>query len=335
MNKYDSDKINEIASEINIFDFIKRYQDPCGRHGSLWVFHCNNNIDKNGSLIVNTEKNFYKCFSCGSGTNALSYLIKEQGMSFAQACHEICEYTGNKDIDMQEPSDSMMFLKKLKRSSSSDVSHKDRIYQTYDEYDKFSKEPSKLWIDEGITEETQRLYDIRTQPERNRILYPIYDADGRYICFKARSTLDKDLLDKLHIPKYKYVGTPGYCDYFVGMNVAKQEIIKKDEIIIFEGIKSCMKAYQYGFKNSVSAETCCLNKFQIHLLLKMQIKNVVIAFDKDKSKSDAIKNTQILQRFSNIYVVIDKTGLLQEKESPVDEGEQIWNILYKNKEKIK
>lgn len=334
MNKYDSEKINEIASNIDILNFIGRYQEPCGRRGNLWIFHCNNNTDINGSLIVNTDKNFYKCFSCGSGTNALTYLIKERGMSFPDACREICNYTGRDDIEIIEPSDSMRFLKRLNKTVNTTDRHPKREYQDYADYDKFSKQPSQLWIEEGITAETQSIYDIRTQPERNRILYPIYDADGRFICAKARSTLSKEVLDKLKIPKYKYVGSPGYCDYFVGMKIAEPAIRQLNEIIIFEGIKSCMKAYQYGFKNSVSAETCCLNRYQINILLKMQIKNVVIAFDQDKSIDDATKNTEILRRFANIYVIIDKYTMLNKKDSPVDQGEETWKILYNNKERI-
>ncbi len=334
MNKIDSEKINDLANGINIFEFIKEYQDPCERRGNLWVFHCNNNSDSTSSLVVNPEKNFYKCFSCGSGTNALSYLIKEQGMSFYQACKKICDYTGTHDIDIREKSETLKFFKHLNKKPSAATRKPERIYQNYEDYDKFSKEPSQMWINEGISAEVQKIYDIRTQPERNRILYPIYDKDGRYICSKARSTLSKEVLDKLGIPKYKYIGSPGYCDYFVGMKIAKPEIERTGEIIIFEGIKSCMLAYQYGFKNAVSAETCCLNKFQIDLLLKMYVKRVVIAFDQDKSKRDMIKNTSILQRFTNIYVVIDRKHLLHPKDSPVDRGKEVWEILYNDKESV-
>jgi DNA primase len=334
MNKYDSEKINELANGIDLLELILQYQEPYHKDGRLWVFHCNNNPDTTGSLVVNPEQNYYKCYSCGSGSNALSYLIKERHMNFYQAARKICEYTGAKDIDVAEPSETMKFLRKLKRKAEKPVKRCDRVYQNYDDYDKLSKAPAQLWIDEGISAEIQRLYDVRTQPEYNRILYPIYDCDGRYICPKARSTLPKEMLDKLGLPKYKYLGSPGYCDYLVGERVANEEINKKSEIIIFEGIKSCMLAYQYGFKNTVAAETSVLNKAQVNLILKMRVKNVVIAFDHDKSKSDMIKNTEILRRFANVYVVVDKYNLLMPKDSPVDRGADVWNKLYNLKEKV-
>ena len=333
MNKCDSDKINELANGIDLLQFILQYQEPYHRDGRLWVFHCNNNSDTTGSLVVNAEQNYYKCYSCGSGSNALSYLIKERHMSFYQAAKKICEYTGAKDIDVMESSETMKFLRNLKRKSEKTDRKCTRIYQDYNDYDKLSKAPAQLWIDEGISAEVQRIYDVRTQPEYNRILYPVYDRDGCYICPKARSTLPKEMLNKLGLPKYKYLGSPGYCDYFVGMGIAKDEINKKSEIIIFEGIKSCMLAYQYGFKNTVAAETSVLNKAQINLILETRVRNVVIAFDHDKSKDDMLKNTEMLRRFANVYVVIDRNNLLGAKDSPVDQGEEVWKKLFNLKEK--
>lgn len=329
-----SDRINDIANQINILEFIRQYQEPCSHRGCLWVFHCNNNRDSTGSLIVNTDKNFYKCYSCESGTNALNYLIKEQGMPYTKAAKVIEDYANIHNIKEGNISSSLRFLKGLKNKSDPVRIHSNRIYQDYSEYDKLSKAPSEMWINEGISGSVQRIYDVRTQPEYNRVLYPIYDSNGKYICAKARSTLSKDMLNKLGIPKYQYIGNPGYCDYFAGMYVSKEEIEQSGEVIIFEGIKSCMLAYQYGYHNTVSAETCCLNRSQIDLLLRMKIGNIVIAFDHDKSKDDMLKNTSILRRFANIYVVIDHNNLLQKKDSPVDEGAEVWKKLYENREVV-
>lgn len=335
MNKYDSEKINELANSINIADFIEQYQEPCNHNGKYVVFHCNNNSDTTGSLVVNTEKNFYKCYSCESGTNALSYLIKEQHMSYYNAARTICEYTGNHDIEIQEPSETMSFFKRLKRKNNTPQRTSDRVYQDYAEYDKLSKKPSQLWIDEGISAETQRIYDVRTQPEYNRILYPVYDTDKKFICSKARSSLPKDILEKLGMPKYRYLGKIGQMDFLTGLYVSEQYIKAADEIIIVEGIKSCMKLFQYGFKNSASAETCYLNKYQVNLLLQMHVKNIVIAFDQDRSEDAMLKNTSLLRRFANVYIVVDKNGLLKSKDSPVDEGAEIWKQLYNDKELVR
>lgn len=46
---------------------------------------------------------------------------------------------------------------------------------------------------------------------------------------------------------------------------------------------------------------------------------------------------QLLMRFVNVYVVIDKKGLLgkvSDKNSPVDKGKDIWDRLYQTKIKL-
>lgn len=50
--------------------------------------------------------------------------------------------------------------------------------------------------------------------------------------------------------------------------------------IIFESVKSVMKAYGWGYKNCVSAEKHTLTPEQIDLLIKLRV-NVVLAYDSD------------------------------------------------------
>ena len=113
-------------------------------------------------------------------------------------------------------------------------------------------------------------------------------------------------------------------------------IKEKNEIIIFEGLKSVLKLWSWGKQlNAVSSETSVLTIEQIKIILSMGIKNVVIAYDNDVGLYEIKNKMQILRRFANVFAVIDSRKILSEsKMSPVDDGEEIWNQLYARRIKI-
>ena len=59
----------------------------------------------------------------------------------------------------------------------------------------------------------------------------------------------------------------------------------------------------------------------------MGIKEVTIAFDKDVQLSHIRKVTKLLKKYVNVYAIYDKWKLLKDKDSPCDEGEDVWKIL--------
>ena len=99
-----------------------------------------------------------------------------------------------------------------------------------------------------------------------------------------------------------------------------------------------MKAYGWGYKNSVSAEKHTLTDEQLRLVLSLKV-NVVFAYDSDIDYRDGKtwKDIDKMRRFTNVYVIDDRKKLLGGKEaknSPVDVSQEVWEELYKNKRKI-
>ena len=95
-----------------------------------------------------------------------------------------------------------------------------------------------------------------------------------------------------------------------------------------------MKLAGWGYQNAVSAETSTLNEYQVELLIKMHVKDVVIAFDKDVRLNKIKECTKVLRKFVNCYVVIDKWGMIKEKDSPCDRGKEVWDALYERRMRI-
>lgn len=192
----------------------------------------------------------------------------------------------------------------------------------------------KEWADEGIDENVQKKYDIRIDRINNRWLIPIRDKSGNLITIKGRT----------YLPNQKELGIPKYIHYknhnkkiinnvLFGLNHSYECIKNENEVILFEGEKSVMKAESMGFYNTVAIGTSHISKYMLPEILKLQC-DVVIAFDNDVPLNDIIKQCRLLSRFTNTYYIYDKDGLLNSKDSPVDMGLGVFLELYSNKKKV-
>ena len=134
---------------------------------------------------------------------------------------------------------------------------------------------------------------------------------------------------------YSKIGT---TDYFAGMKENYKRIKANGKAIIFEGIKSVMKAFDWGYDYTIAAETSCLNDDQIRILIQMQVKEVMIAFDSDVTLKSIRNSTELLCKFTNVYVIKDrrskKDRLLGEKEAPVDQGREVFEKLLQERRKL-
>jgi len=77
---------------------------------------------------------------------------------------------------------------------------------------------------------------------------------------------------------------------------------------------------------------------QIRLLIRLRV-DVVLAYDKDVDyfSKEVWKQIEKLKKFTNVYIIEDKGNLLgskDEKNSPADLGEDVWEKLYEKKRRI-
>ena len=333
---YDDETLQAINGNTDLLAYAQQTLD-LERRGNDYFAHCPLHRDDTPSLSFTPSKNSYYCFSCGASGGMIGYLMDFEGMEFEDAVEKAA---GLANIDMSKmcQSKTMILLKKwrmfLQSKQNKEVYKHSIIPMTA--FTKFSKEEVPEWLEEGISQEVMDLFDIRIDTYSNRIVYPVYDIDGNLINIKGRTRYEN--YKKLKLPKYMNYYTVGVMDYFQGLEKTLKYIKEQNEIIIFESIKSVMKAYGFGHKNSVSAEKHTLTPEQIALLVKLKV-NVVFAYDSDISYSDSEVKSNIdrLRRVTNVYVIEDTDKLLGGKEaknSPVDCGLDIWEILYNNKRKI-
>lgn len=279
----------------------------------------------------------YYCFGCKKGGDVITFCQEHLNMSYERAVSYLCGIAGLSD-EKTEISTTVKYLKKAARKKK-----KQQLPVTHPILDEkilndFEHRRITKWIEEGIPQSIMEKYGVRYDKRANRIVYPVYDNDGNLINVKGRTLYDGYKDFDPPIPKYMNYYPVGDLDYLQGFCFKKDIIQQYKEIIIFESLKSVMKLDSYGQPNSVSSETSELTIFQVKTIIGLHC-DVVIAFDNDVSLEKILEKEtiQLLMRFVNVYVVIDKNGLLgkvSDKNSPVDKGKDIWDRLYQTKIKL-
>ena len=69
------EEINEIRSRANIVDIISSYLQV-SQKGKNYVSLCPFHNDHSPSLIISPEKQIFNCFTCRTGGNVFSFVMK-------------------------------------------------------------------------------------------------------------------------------------------------------------------------------------------------------------------------------------------------------------------
>lgn len=323
------EQIDELASKIDIVDYIGQTEE-LQRKGQNYFINCPfHPQDDTPSLCIYPDNNSWYCFGCKCGGNVINWIMKKSNVSFKDAVTMVANNVGISIEDYKE-SKSLHLLKTLKNDKNKKQVITDRNILDWntDYYSKFVDEPPTEWIREGMTEEALSKYNIRLDENANRIVYPVLDSKGNLVSVKGRTRYSN--YKELGLNKYMNYHKIGTIDYFQGFQQAEEEIKNKRSVIIFEGVKSCIKAYGWGIKNTMAAETSKLSDGQLRLLIKLGLSEVVIAWDKDIKTRDIINDQKIktLKMYTRVSIVQDVHDLLNEKMSPVDKGKDVFMQLY-------
>lgn len=324
------EQLEEMANKIDIVEYIGR-TETLYRKGQNYFCCCPfHKGDDTPSLCIYPETNKWYCFGCGASSSIYDWIMKYNNLSFKEAVEIVADMT-NSDLKEYTESESIKLLKELQKNKNNknddDIVDRKILDFNKDYIKKYSDELPQEWLDEDMTAEALKTYNIRIDHNANRIVYPVMDRDGNFIGVKGRTRLEN--YKELGLSKYINYQKIGTIDYFQGWQQALLNIKNEKSVIIFEGIKSCIKAYGWGIKNTVAAETSKLSDGQLQLLIKTAIPEIIIGFDSDQKFSDIINNNkiQMLKKFTKVSVITDKKKRLGDKMSPVDMGEYIFRDL--------
>ena len=85
--------INDIRNSANIVDVIGHYI-PLIKKGKGYTALCPFHDDHDPSLSISEDKQIYKCFVCGNGGNAFTFVSNFKKVSFPEAVKEVSEIIG-------------------------------------------------------------------------------------------------------------------------------------------------------------------------------------------------------------------------------------------------
>ena len=329
---------SEIAAAVDIVEYISQYIDLEKKGREYWGLSCFTD-EKTPSFSVDPEKQVWQDFSSGSGGNVFSFIMKHDRVSIAGAVNVLKKYAGiTDDSDTANPAATRLEITNVAKRyrdmtrKPPKMTAKPMPKNCMEQYE-FRKDKLQVWADEGITWKTMREFGVKYDAFNDRIVYPVKDYDGNIVSICGR-TCDPDYKEK-KIPKYIYQTPIGTLDTLYGYSDNRQDILDAHEIIIFEGAKSCMKAREWGFRNTAALLTSHLSIHQLRFLIKLcSFNSIVVVFaldsDIDISKDDNIRR---LCGYARVQWIRNRDNLLLPKDSPTDQGKETFEDLYNRREK--
>lgn len=204
----------------------------------------------------------------------------------------------------------------------------------------FSDYQAVEWLQEGMSSEAMSKYNIKFDTVGNKIVIPHYDIHDNLIGIRGRALNIEDIqLGKyrpLSINGATYSHALGWNLY--GLNLVQDNIKRKRYVIIFEGEKSCILSETYFGQDNVGVAVCGSNfsKNQLNLLLKyFEVNEIIIAFDKEYHDGVSARKyfkklkdmCEKYNNYCNFSFIFDIDNLLDEKDSPIDKGKEIFMQL--------
>ena len=321
MDKTYSECIDEIRNRLDILDIVQSRVLLKKRGANYWGC-CPFHNEKTPSFSVNVQKGIFKCFGCGEGGDAISFLMKINNQSFSDVIRDLAEQFGielpKTKGESKEYTEEKQAAKILLKKACN-YYHKN-LYNTI-EAKKALDYLSKRGITKEIIDEYELGYSLKGYTDlqqyfkadytnsimekagltvktekgdtvdrfRNRIMIPIKDTEGNVIAFGARA------IEEGQNPKY--LNSPDTVLYnksriLYGINYAKDEIIKEDYVVIMEGYFDVISAQAAGLKNAVASCGTALTVEHVKLIAKYsKSRKIYLAFDTDSAGLKATKRS--------------------------------------------
>ena len=312
--------IAEIKSRLNIVDVVSEQvilKKNGGRYWGLCPFH----KEKTPSFSVNPQLGIYKCFGCGAGGDALSFIMKTKNIEFMDLIKDLAQQF---DIEMPAHFQKQNISKDLKNDmmtacEKAAVFYHDLLINHHSEEIKAANDYltnrsiSREIIDKftlGIAPRAYTtLYDILKKDFSNevlekaglilpskeghgyidrfrgRIIIPIQNENGDYVAFGARA-LYKD-------QNPKYLNSSDSLIYnksklLYGLYTAKDAIKQEDGVILMEGYFDVISAQAHGIENAVAACGTALTSEHVKLLSRYtKSRRIYLSFDTDSAGQKA------------------------------------------------
>src|SRR5690606_8170374 len=276
--------IEKIRSSVDIVDVISEYVQ-LKKQGRNYFGLCPFHGENTPSFSVSPDKQIFHCFGCGAGGNVFSFLMDLEGYSFSEAAANLANKVNidlsdfkqtvvrtDKNTDAEKMQEAHELLKKFyhhlllntkegehaldyltNRGFTKEVIEKFEIGYALDSWDFATKFLQKRGFGLELMERAGLLVkkeDTGTFFDRfrNRIMFPIWDHQGKTIAFSGR------VLEKGQEPKY--LNSPESIIFnksktLYNFHQARLSIRKNQQVVLFEGFADVIAADTADLPNSI------------------------------------------------------------------------------------
>ena len=302
--------IEEIKRRLDIVDFIgqtvqlkragKSFRGLCPFHG-----------EKTGSFYVSPERGSWHCFGCGEGGDIFSFVQKQDNLGFREALEYLAERAGVTIEQTSRPDPGARQERERLHSVlestalyyrgtfASEIGRRAREYlvergvstESVDRFGLGFGDPQGRGLERHLTRagysieecvkagalgqsDDGRIYDRF----RERVIFPIRDAEGQAIGFGGRA-LRAD-------QQPKYLNSPQNELFDKGSNLylldqARAAIRKVGQAIIVEGYMDALIAHQAGFTNVVATLGTAITEQHVYVLRRQGAREIILCLDAD------------------------------------------------------
>ena len=318
------DKVEEVKSATDIVDVVSDYV-RLKKAGSNFKGLCPFHNEKTPSFNVNPSMGIFKCFGCGEGGDAISFVMKIEGTGFTETVRMLAEQAG-----IELPSEGTQDPHKDEKES---ILHALRFaarwyYEQLTKTDVGRERGLKYFENRGLAPETIKKFGLGFAPDawdallkaaeaaqikpeildkaglvlpnkngdgfhdrfRERVMFPIFSHVGKVLGFGGRVLPDSKAPTGDYVPP-KYINSPETRVYhksrvLYGLYQGKQAIRGEEEVILVEGYTDVVSLYQAGVKNVVASSGTALTPDQVRVLGRYA-KRVLLLYDADSAGAAA------------------------------------------------
>ena len=344
----DRETVDRIYAAANIVDIIGDYV-TLKRKGVNYQACCPFHNEKTPSFVVSPSKGVYKCFGCGKGGNAVTFLMEHENITYPEALKMVAKRYGievrekelsEAEIRRNDDRESMFVLNGWAAEYFANYLHRETEGQSVGlayfrqargltdatirkfglgfcpaKGDRMSKDAlaagykKEFLLSTGLSLARERDGSLYDR-FRDRVIFPVHNISGRVVAFGGRTLrTDKTVA--------KYQNSPESEIYskkreLYGLYFAKRAIQQQDFAIMVEGYLDVISMHQAGIENVVASSGTSLTTEQIRLLGRFT-KNITVIYDGDSAGIHASLRgiDMILKEGMN-----GRGGLLPEPEDP-------------------
>lgn len=298
-----TDVVELIGHSVKIKKTGRNYQALCPFHN-----------EKTPSFSINPDKQFYYCFGCGAGGNAISFLMDYDRLSFIESIEQLAKQHGL-EIPTEHNQESQQ-QQQQKRNSFDILEKAGAFYQQQLKQHPNKQQAINYLKGRGLTGEICREFGIGYAPAgwdnllthcqgddnyqqrlldsglviakdenkgyydrfRERLMFPIRDNRGRTIAFGGR-VLNDD--------KPKYLNSPETAVFhkhneLYGLFEARRSNRHLERLLLVEGYMDVVALAQFDIRFAVATLGTSASEQHMNKIFR-QCNEVVFCFDGDKA----------------------------------------------------